>query len=220
MEKQDYNYFAVKFQETKQDKWFERLYECLKLGLTIYVQKILKYENPDLVHDVVSEAFIRAYLKIDQFKPKYSFTTWLYRIAFNLCLAHIKENKKTQNVDFTIPTLLEDENSIAQESETDLYEHQEQFELDKYDSETMINNLIHRAISEIDSLYGKIIFDYHFNSMSYADISDKYNLNMSTVKTRIHRARQKLEPKIKSSATELINSGYLVKQDLPYETII
>lgn len=220
MDKQDYNYFAVKFQETKQDKWFERLYECLKLGLTIYVQKILKYENPELVHDVVSESFIRAYLKIDQFKPKYSFTTWLYRIAFNLCLAHIKENEKTQNVDFTIPTLLEGDDSIAHESETDLYEHQDQFELANYDSDTLINNLIHKSISNIDSLYSKIIFDYHFNSMSYAEIGEKYDLNMSTVKTRIHRARQKLESKIKESATTLINAGYLVKEDLPYETIV
>ena len=214
MDKQDYNYFAKKFQETKNDKWFERLYESLEFGLRIYVKKILKNKDPELINDVMNEAFAQSYLKIDQFKPEYSFTTWLYRIARNLALNLIKKESRTQRVDFNLPTLHTEVEKSGTFNSSDFYDYQDDIEIDGYESDVIIKNMIHRCISNMDSTYGKLLFDYHFNEFSYKEMSHKYNLNINTVKTRIRRGRTQLGYMIKDERSELIEEGKIEKEEL------
>lgn len=46
--------------------------------------------NADEARDIVQEAFLRSYRALPDFNPKYRFSTWLYRIALNLCRDHLK----------------------------------------------------------------------------------------------------------------------------------
>jgi RNA polymerase sigma-70 factor (ECF subfamily) len=45
----------------------------------------------DEARDIVQEAFLRSYRALPDFNPKYRFSTWLYRIALNLCHDHVKK---------------------------------------------------------------------------------------------------------------------------------
>ena len=55
--------------------------------------------------DIVQEAFLRAFRALPDFNPRYRFSTWLFRIALNLCRDHMKK-RRTRPLD--LPLLAED----------------------------------------------------------------------------------------------------------------
>jgi RNA polymerase sigma-70 factor (ECF subfamily) len=73
--------------------------------------------------DIAQKTFVRAYKKMDTFKAKSAFRTWLYRIAINLSLNHIRDNKRERATDISddalsqsavgMKRMVEDERSAA-----------------------------------------------------------------------------------------------------------
>ena len=49
--------------------------------------------------DVVQDAFVQAFLKLDSFRGSSAFYTWLYRIAFNLAMSHARRERKMVSLD-------------------------------------------------------------------------------------------------------------------------
>ena len=49
--------------------------------------------------DIVQDAFVQAYVKLDSFRGSSAFYTWLYRIAFNLAMSHARRERKTASLD-------------------------------------------------------------------------------------------------------------------------
>jgi RNA polymerase sigma-70 factor (ECF subfamily) len=64
---------------------------------------ILRYvSDQDAAYDILQETFIRLYFKRDTFNQKYSFSTWLYQIAVNLCRDHIRKYKRLKTEDLNV----------------------------------------------------------------------------------------------------------------------
>jgi len=61
--------------------------------------------DPDDAADVTQNAFVKAYTKISQYNPAYTFFNWLYRIAVNESLNLISRRKRHQNADIEPPPL-------------------------------------------------------------------------------------------------------------------
>ena len=59
----------------------------------LYTAMISVVGSTDEAEDVVQEAFIQAYLKLDTFQQNSRFFTWLYRIAFNFALARRRRHR-------------------------------------------------------------------------------------------------------------------------------
>ena len=68
-----------------------RLYKMYCEGMYCVAMRFLK--NEDDAEDVLQEAFIKAFQKLDQFKGEVSFGAWLKRIVINKCLDYIKSSK-------------------------------------------------------------------------------------------------------------------------------
>ena len=49
--------------------------------------------------DIVQDAFVQAFTKLDTFRGASAFYTWLYRIAFNLAMSHARRGRKTASLD-------------------------------------------------------------------------------------------------------------------------
>lgn len=49
--------------------------------------------------DIVQDAFVQAYLKLNTFRGSSAFYTWLYRIAFNLAMSHARKQRPTVSLD-------------------------------------------------------------------------------------------------------------------------
>lgn len=191
--KKSYKQLGHEFYTKRTEKTYKALYEKVRPGLKSYVWKILKDE--EAVEDVLANTLLKLWTKIDQYKPEYQITTWLYRIAFNESLGYIRErNKKyslnameefgievnsTRTLNENLSMLLEDADTMRTES--DFWEEENEL-MDKY-------NTALRCISDLKPMYRDILEDRLIAKMKYEDIAEKHNVPLQTVKNRIRRGK-------------------------------
>jgi len=143
-------------------------------GLTIYCERLL--DNRTSAEDVAQQAFINAYDKLKKFdNTKASFATWLYRIARNLCIDHLRQQKIYSDFDI---------NELPDTSVSDdmLYD----------DIET-----IRHAVSALEPpIYGIAVKAYYWQGKSYKEIAHDHNTSVSTVASWIRRAKAELRKEL------------------------
>jgi len=91
MQKTTYRQLTENFLNTRSDADFTALFYRVKPGLTSYITKMVK--DRDVAEDIAINTLTKLWTKIDQYKPEYQITTWLYRIAFNDALGYINQKK-------------------------------------------------------------------------------------------------------------------------------
>jgi len=187
-----YKQLGLEFYNTRTEKSYKELYDKVRPGLKSYVWNILK--DNEAVEDVLANTLLKLWTKIDQYKPEYQITTWLYRIAFNESLGYIRErNKKysltsmqefgievdsTNSLNETLSILLED---AEMKSEADFWEEENEL-MSRY-------NLALKCINDLKPMYRDILADRLIGNMKYEDIADKYGVPLQTVKNRIRRGK-------------------------------
>lgn len=139
------------------------------------------YLNADDVEDVIQEVFLRVFKSVKRFKGDSAFSTWLYRIAVNVCKDFLKRYSKRSEtiVDF------EDEEIPFQEPVSE--ENIEQKIASEYEMESFEEIL--GKLSEEDRLF---ITLRDIENLDYEEISGIVGKPLGTVKSRIHYARKKL----------------------------
>ena len=120
--------------------------------------------------DVVQEVFLRVYKSIRRFERKSSFKTWLYRIAYNTALAHLKREKPLSALGDQV--LLEPKAKPAKD-------HALKMTLDK---------LIAKLKPELQAV---ILFHY-YDDLKYEEIAEVLDCPLGTVKIRLYRAKFEL----------------------------
>src|SRR5580765_1371958 len=90
---------------------FEELVRRYQRPITSYVFRMLgDYES---ALDVTQEVFIKVYNSLAKYSPEYKFSTWLYRIAHNAAIDHMRRNSisaqsiETENADGTFQMQIE-----------------------------------------------------------------------------------------------------------------
>lgn len=145
--------------------------------------------NQEETQDLVQEAFIKAYNALKTFNKQYSFSTWLFKIASNNCIDHLRKKRlNTTSIDRPIET---EDGSITQEIPDYSYNP----ETDAIRNE--IINTIHNVIDQLPDKYRKVINLRHKQDMSYGEIAKDLNLPIGTVKARIFRARELLKKSLR-----------------------
>ena len=127
--------------------------------------------------DVTQEIFITVYIKLDSFAGKSSVKTWIYSIAINKCKDYLKSwHIRKMTVQENIKELLK---SNRREPVHELIE--------KQDGEQIVDHVLKLAIP-----YREVILLYYYKQLSIKEVSDILGISESTVKVRLHRAREKL----------------------------
>jgi len=85
-------YIAINFIKNKNNQTFTKLINRLRPGLMSFAYKFVK--DHDLAEEIVSKTFIAVWKKIDQYNPKYNFSTWVYAIAKNEALGILRNDNK------------------------------------------------------------------------------------------------------------------------------
>jgi RNA polymerase sigma-70 factor, ECF subfamily len=136
--------------------------------------------NSEEASDVVSDAFIRVYNAIGNFKGQSSFSTWLYRILTNCFLDIRKKAKPVSSLDVAsqsgngeIERQIEDTKPTPHD-ETERTEREERME---------------RAVNKLPEYQRAMIVMYHIDMLTYEEISEALDLPIGTVKSRLNRAR-------------------------------
>ncbi len=152
----------------------------------------LKYvHDTDEAKDIYQEVFIRVYRGLKNFEMKSEFSTWLFRIATNVCLSYKSRSKKhlQQSID---------EQIAAEDDEVLKYELADD-EMDP--GEIMINldlgDIIRRAVESLSSKQRMTFILKHYEGYKIREIADMLNCKEGTVKKYLFDAIRNLRKKLK-----------------------
>ena len=138
--------------------------------------------------DITQEAFVRAYINLHSFDQKRKFSTWIYRIATNLCIDRIRKKKPDYYLDAEVAGTegLDMYSQIAADEQLP-EETLEQMELQER---------IQYEISRLPDKYRAVIVLKYIEELSLQEISEILEMPLGAVKTRIHRGREALRKQL------------------------
>ncbi|MDT2286628.1 RNA polymerase sigma factor SigW [Paenibacillus larvae] len=144
--------------------------------------------NSQEAEDAVQETFLRVYMNLERYDVKQKFSTWIFRIATNLCIDRLRKRKPTYSLDAEMPDSEGNDFYAMLPSKEDTPEDQVIL------SETQEH--IRCAINTLPVKYKTIVVLRYLHDMSLQEISDVLNIPVTTVKTRVHRGREYLRQKL------------------------
>jgi RNA polymerase sigma-70 factor, ECF subfamily len=137
--------------------------------------------------DVCQDAFLRAYRALPGFKGQAKFSSWLYRIALNLCRDWIRRQRRTP-----VSQLPEDADAIELASETGPVES-----IEDLVARRELSAIVEEAMSELSEEQRTAIILKEYHGMTFQEIADMQGCPLSTVKTRLYQGlslvRRRLE---------------------------
>jgi RNA polymerase sigma-70 factor, ECF subfamily len=141
--------------------------------------------DPEEAADIVSDAFIRMYRALDNFKGDSAFTTWMYRISTN-CFLDIRKKRRNKQAVSLEATVQTSDGEVAYQFEDTAPSPYERAE----GAEAL--RAVRQAIAQLPTYQRAIILMYHGEMKSYEEIAETLNLPIGTVKSRLNRARLSL----------------------------
>ena len=157
-----------------------------------YGKKIQNYlfrfiQTKEEVEDLTQDIFLKAYSNILSFNPKKKFTPWLYQIAHNELVNYLRKkhylSTKFINLDLDILAAKSvSKNDILKDLENNL-----KFEL------------IDKKLNKLNFKYRQPFVLFFYENLSYQEISDILKIPISTVGTRIKRAKEIIKKSVNNS---------------------
>jgi len=137
--------------------------------------------------DVCQDAFLRAYRALPGFKGQAKFSSWLYRIALNLCRDWIRRQRRAP-----VSQLPEDMDAIELASEKGPVES-----IEDLVARRELTAIVEEAMSELSEEQRTAIILKEYHGMTFQEIADMQGCPLSTVKTRLYQGlsllRRRLE---------------------------
>lgn len=131
--------------------------------------------------EIAQEVFLRVHRAIDDFRGEARLSTWLYTIASRLCLNRLAsgERRAPREGEETLERLASGDADPADE-------------LERSELETAL----HRAIAELPEERRIVVVLRDVEGLSYEEIAQALELELGTVRSRLHRARMDLKEKL------------------------
>ncbi|MEO2078092.1 MAG: sigma-70 family RNA polymerase sigma factor [Bacillus sp. (in: firmicutes)] len=164
---------------------FEELVNEYGKAIFKYIFSLVKHK--ELAEDLYQEVLLSAYLAYSSIKEQGKYKSWLYTIAINKCRDYWRK-----------------ENKSKQFWKEEVYSYSVSFESPFIPEEEVLHNFSAQQMAEkvslLPEIYRNPIYLYYYHDMSLVEIAQTNNLPMSTVKTRMKRAKERLRPKMLSLA--------------------
>lgn len=148
-----------------------------------YVYRIIhRYED---AHDLTQEIFVKVYLALDRYDPKYQFSTWLFRIAQNSAIDALRK-KSIAEVPLARPTEEEPSGKEREFADGGISPYRAL-------KNKQLSAAIDEAVANLPTDYRELIQLRHFGELSYEEIASMKKLPLGTVKNKLFRARNLLK---------------------------
>lgn len=148
----------------------QRLLNLYKGRIFSYVYRMVK--NYHDAEDITFDTFIRCFKALNRFDRNRKFSTWLFTIAHNLVIDFYRKNK--QEYEYF------DERHAIKDDFVQEYDKKKKLEM------------IEQALAKLPPLDREIVLLFHREENSYQEISEILKIPITTIKTRLHRARKRL----------------------------
>ncbi len=160
----------IKLASKGDDRAFEHLFMRYNEAIRHLFEQRLG--NKDLANDLLQETFIKVYLHLADYSENYTFGQWVYTIARNTLVDHVRRRADDVSIDnkFIAPmaTTPSPEESVIINQRTAHFE---------------------ASLAELSEDYRKIIEMRFIDEYSYEEIAEKLGRPLNTIKTQIRRAK-------------------------------
>lgn len=171
-----------------------------------YRELVRRYQRPvfsliyrmvrdrELAEDLTQETFVKVLNAIDRYRPEYKFSSWIFKIANNAAIDHLRRRElDTLSLDGGPDATTPDQVQATSLQLGDATESQ----LDELEAREL-GTQIEQAIGALRPEYRSCIIMRHVEGRAYDEIADVLDLPLGTVKTYIHRARAELRESLGS----------------------
>lgn len=139
--------------------------------------------------DLTQDVFLQILRKLDTFRGESAFSTWLYRVAINLCKDHLRRQQTTFPLTVNLP---DGSGPGALEAAPDAESAVENLEL---------RMAIQQALSSLEDEFRLVVVLHDLQGYRYKKIAEMLDISIGTVKSRLNRARHKLAEKLLREGT-------------------
>ena len=146
--------------------------------------------NREDAADLTQESFIKAFQSIQRFGGQSSFFTWLYRIAVNSTLSHLRKGRlrsffSLERVDSDEPVSKEIIDALTDKTDADrdAFVHELQEKLND-------------AMQKLSTKHRTVVTLFEIEGLSHQEIADVMDCSVGTVRSRLHYAKQLLQAEL------------------------
>jgi RNA polymerase sigma-70 factor (ECF subfamily) len=165
-----------------------------------YRELVRRYERPlfsllyrmvrdrELAEDLAQETFVKALNAIESYRPEYKFSSWIFKIANNAAIDHLRRRELDT---LSLEGSPHAETPEAIEATALQIGDRQESPLDEVEAREL-GGEIEAAIAKLRPEYRSCILLRHVEGRAYEEIAEILGLPLGTVKTYIHRARNEL----------------------------
>jgi RNA polymerase sigma-70 factor (ECF subfamily) len=179
------------------DASFDLLLQKYRTPLVNFLYRMVR--DTATAEDLAQEVFLRVYRARKQYSPSAKFTTWLFRIATNLALNSMRDNRHRQkDVSIDAPTSPDEDAAPMQLPAPEMRIDEHMIERDRAD-------YIRKVISELPEKQRVAVLLHKYEEMDYAEIARILECSESALKSLLFRAyetlRVQLAPLVNANAS-------------------
>ncbi|HTB81554.1 MAG TPA: sigma-70 family RNA polymerase sigma factor [Opitutaceae bacterium] len=168
---------------------FDRL--ILKYRERLYSVIYNMTANREDASDLAQEAFIKAFQSINRFQGQSTFFTWLYRIAVNSTVTHLRKNRL--RTFFSLEKITEEgKTSEILSALTD----QSGAERGAFVKE--LQEKLNEALQKLSINHRTVVTLFEIDGLNHTEIAEVMNCSVGTVRSRLHYAKQLLQAELHS----------------------
>jgi len=167
---------------------FEELMKKYNRKIYGFIFRMVRKE--DVAIELTQDFFIKIYKVLDKYNFQYRFTTWAYRICYNLVIDYIRKNRTP------IDSLDNETITPKQLLKTDNYVKEDGFE---FMLKEELKQKIWGIVEQIPLKYRELILMRYIQGLKYEEIAEITDLPVGTVKNRIFKAKDILKAEIEKN---------------------
>jgi RNA polymerase sigma-70 factor (ECF subfamily) len=174
------------------DASFDLLLQKYRTPLVNFLYRMVR--DAATAEDLAQEVFLRVYRARKQYSPSAKFTTWLFRIATNLALNSVRDNRyKRMQVSIDAP---------AEEDEAPVQLPAKEMRIDEHMVERDRAQIIRRAVAALPEKQRVAVLLHKYEEMDYGEIAKILECSESALKSLLFRAYETLRVQLAPLVTQ------------------
>ena len=169
---------------------FETLYRSYKRR--IFSLCLRMTDDFSLAEDFTQEAFITAFRRIDTFRGDSAFATWLHRIAVNIVLMHVRQQKSRGTIASLDETASDDEISMGERLGRE----------DRRLAGSIDRVALELAINRLAPGYRIVLVLHDIEGYEHSEIAELMGCSVGNTKSQLHKARLRLRELLSETAED------------------
>ena len=177
------DYHLVKAAINGNQKAYSTLLDRYRISVYNHLFKMVR--NHDDAEDLTLEAFGKAFNKLGTYAPHYAFSTWLFKIAVNNCIDHIRK-KRLHFLSIDQPIEANGDKDFTGTIRNYARNPEEEF------IRQQRLQMVRSVLGQLSNKYRLMIELRYYEELSYEEIASELEIPLGTVKAQLFRAKEML----------------------------